>query len=554
MGGGARGWQEAALAAGVAAAALLAQLGIFARGVVPVDEGQLVTIADRLLRGEVLYRDVYTGLFPGIYYATALLFGLFGEDVVVTRWAQACVNAATAAALWQLGRRVVTGAWAGVAPVLYVGLVALGFPGLTMLNYSPLALVLALYALVFGLRYLESARVTDAVLTGLLLGGCGLVKQNFGGLAVAAVVAGLLLGRRGSPLSRRPWAGALLPVLASGAAVALLAGAALAGAGALPAFVDATLVSIGRSQLEAFADPLPPLLGAHPADDGRFVFVYTPAALFGYLMRGETLFGLPMSGLLRSAAIRLAYGGALATLAAGLGVLWADRRRRAPARRRASCAVVIFSVLMFLGIFPSAIWSHLAFVLAPVLLVFALVGDRVAGALAVRSAPAAAAWKGLYVVLLVGALALLVQISADVRRWHPEPLGVARASLYVSTGQRSLLRGATRFLERCAAPEEPVFVAPDLPLLYFLSGRRNPTPYDLVIPGEVRGDVIVRRLRQTATRCVVYNPRMYLQFAPFPELFPEVAHHLEGSYRRAEVISGQGAEWYGLVLRPERGP
>jgi hypothetical protein len=101
--------------------------------------------------------------------------------------------------------------------------------------------------------------------------------------------------------------------------------------------------------------------------------------------------------------------------------------------------------------------------------------------------------------------------------------------------------------------DEPVFVAPDQPLLYFLADRRNPTPYDLVIPGEVDGDRIVARLEATGTRCVVYNPRMYLQFAPFEELFPQVARHLAGSYRRVGSFGAPGREWHGLVRARDGG-
>ena len=133
------GWWRGGLAAGVAALAVLAQLPTLDRSAVPVDEGQLVSIADRILHGEVLYRDVYTGIFPGIYYVTALLLDVFGEDVLVTRWAQALVNAATVACLGLLGLRVMRPAWAGLAPVLYLALVIVGFPGLTMFNYSPQA-------------------------------------------------------------------------------------------------------------------------------------------------------------------------------------------------------------------------------------------------------------------------------------------------------------------------------------------------------------------------------------------------------------------------------
>jgi hypothetical protein len=541
------GWWRGGLVAGVAVLALLAQLPSFDRSAVLVDEGQLVSIADRILRGEVLYRDVYTGIFPGIYYATALLLDVFGHDVLVTRWAQVLVNAATVACLGLLGLRVMRPAWAALAPVLYVALVIVGFPGLTMFNYSPLALVLALFALLFLLRYLESGRPVEGVAVGLLLGACGIVKQNFGGLGVLALGLGLVWGRRGGPLAGRSLAAAFLPILASGAALGAALLGAFAAAGALPDLFHATVLAMGESQMDAFSDPFPPVFGPHPQHDPRFVFVYTPAALFNYLVRGETIFGVSISPLLRGASIRLAYGGTLLTLLAGVVLLWLDRAGGSPERRRATRAVVVFALLFFLGIFPSAIWSHLAFILAPVLLVLGLVGDRVSSWIEARSRLATWGWRGVFAALALGALLLGWRISLDLGRWYPEPLGLTRAALRVSPDQRALLGGATRFLERCARPGEPVFVAPDMPLVYFLADRHNPTPFDLVIPGDVDGPAIVERLAQTSTRCVVYNPKMYLQFAPFDELFPEVARHLETAYRRALVIRGQDREWYGLV-------
>jgi uncharacterized membrane protein len=541
------------VAAAVGGLALLAQVPSLDRGVVPLDEGQLVTIADRLLGGELLYRDVYTGIFPGIYYLTAALLRVFGEDVLVTRWAAAVVNAAIAVGLWLAGCRAMRPGWALLAPALYVALVPFAYPALTMFNYSPLAMVCAVWALVFLLRYLETARLSDAAVAGLLLGACGLVKQNFGALASLAVALGYVAGRAGgAPLARRSLLGGILPIALCAVAPALLAGAVLAAAGALPGFLHDTLFSIGESQMQAFNDPIPPIFGPHPQDDGRFVFAYTPSSLYAYLVLGKTLFGLGMSPGLRSAAIRLAYGGALATLLAGV-VLLAAEGSQPPERRRATRCVVIFAALMFLGLFPSAIWSHLAYVLAPVLLLFALVVERVAGALE-RAAPAAArGWAVACGAFCAAALAVGAQISVDLRRWYPEPLGVERGSLHVSKDQRALLGGAARFLERCAPAGEPVFVAPDMPLVYFLAGRRNPTPYDLIIPGAIDGALIVQRLTDTQTRCIVYNPKMYLQFAAFDELFPEVAAHLASDYRRETVIAGESTSWWGLVRERKRG-
>src|SRR5262245_41734683 len=254
----------------VFAAAAAVQLPLHDRSVVPIDEGQLAAIAARLLRGEVLYRDVYTGIFPGVYHGAAWLFALFGEDLVVLRRAQVAVNALTALLLWRIALRVAAPAWAALAPALLVALVALGFPGLSMLNYSSLAMLFALAALLALLRFLAAGRGRDLVAAGLALGICALVKQNFGALAGLALAGGLWLGGRGS-------ARALAGLSLAAAAPVVAAGLAFAAAGALPALAHATLLSIAGAQLESFSDPLPPLLGPHP-DDPRFVFLYTPSA------------------------------------------------------------------------------------------------------------------------------------------------------------------------------------------------------------------------------------------------------------------------------------
>jgi hypothetical protein len=508
-----------------------------------------VAIADRLRHGEVLYRDIYTGIYPGIYYLTALLLDVFGEDVLVTRWAQAVVNALTAACLWNLGLRVMRPAWAAVAPALYAVLVPIGFPGLTMFNYSPLALLFGLAALIFLLRQLESGRAADGVAAGLLLGACGLVKQNFGALAVVAVVIGFSWCRRGAPLGRRSFAAGLIPVVASGAALGGAAVAGIAAAGALPDFLRATVTTLWESQLGAFNYPIPPIFGPHPGDDGNFIFVYTPAALFGYLMRGEGIFGVSMSPLVTGTAIRLAYGGALATLLAGAALLWLERRAEPLERRRATRVMVVFAAVMFLGIFPSAIWSHLAYVLAPVLVVTGLVCDRVGQAFERRPA-LARVWAVAWALGLLGGLSVATHIAFDLVRWYPVSLRLPRASLHVSPEQHRLLIGGTRFIESCAAPGEPIFAAPDLPILYFIVDRRNPTPYDLVIPGDVDGAHIVELLRASGTRCVVYNPVMYMSFEAFEKLFPRVAEAFSSRFRRAVVIDGGDAEWHGLVRHP----
>ncbi|MDB4433188.1 hypothetical protein N9166_00440 [bacterium] len=535
-----------ALGAGILALGLAAQLALFDRSMIAMDEGHLVSAADRLSRGELLYRDVHTGIFPGIYYTAALLFSVIGRDVLVTRAAQILVNTAIALCLFLVGLRVMRPAWAALPPLLYFALFVFGFPVLVMFNYSALSLGFGLAALLFLLRYLETARLVDGAMLGFLLAACVLAKQNFGALVALAVLLGFLWGRAGSPLAARSRLAGLWPIAVSGGAIGFAAVAHFALLGTLSDLVDSTLLDLVGSQLGAFNNPIPPLLGSHP-EEGRFTFQYAPPLLFNYLLRGDAFLGHPLSRDLLGMAIRLSYGIPIAVLAAAPGLLWLTRGTGTERERRGARAIVVFAGLLSLGIFPSAIWSHLAYVVPPILLVIALIGDRAEQYFERRGRPIVRIRGLLFGALLVGAIVVCARICGDIRRWHSTPMGMPRASLLVSRDKAELYRGAVRFIEACAGPNDPIFVAPILPLLYFLTDRPNPTPYDLTIPGNVDAHLIVERLEATQTRCIVYDPKMYPEYPPLEEIFPELAHYLSTAYRRARLIRGGRSTWYGLV-------
>lgn len=535
----------------MAGAALWVQLPIHNRTAIPMDEGHLAAAASRLLEGEVLYRDVHTGIAPGIYYGTALLFRLAGPDLLVTRFAQTAVNVVVALLLWALALRVVRAHWAALAPALYLLVLAVAFPVLSMLNYSSVALLLGLASLLLLLLHGERGSVVSGVALGTLLAATALTKQNYGALCL--VVAGITLAwNRPRAEGSRSLARLATPVVLSGAFVALLCSGYFAWRGAFFDLVDSTLLSIGGAQLESFDNPIPPLVGEHPRDDGRFIFLYTPPTLFNHILHGGQLFGRPVTHFVRELAIRVSYGLPLLALAAAPLVLWLTRRRARPEAQREARAIALFAALFFLGIFPSAIWSHLAFVAAPAFLALVIACDRLESLRPPRGgsrfvAPAVA------LLLSVAAVAASARTASTAKTWFPQPLDLPRARLFVTPNFEKLYHGALRFIDGCAPPGAAIFVAPDLPILYFLADRVNPTPYDLTIPGNVDEDVIVDRLEADRTHCVVYNPRMYPEFPPFAELFPRLERYLQTRYDRAEVIAGEGSEWHGLV-RKEAGP
>jgi len=540
-------WGGAVLLAGIA---VVAQLPLYDRGLVPMDEGHLLAAADALASGKRLYADIHTGIFPGIYLMATALLEVFGRDALVLRWAGVAVNLTSALALYSIAYRMVALHWSWLPPLLYLALTAVAFPVLTMFNYSTLSLSFGLVALVFLLRYLEAGRWADGIAMGFLIAAAALTKQNFGALIFVGLLAGLLINKRESALAERTATQSFLPVAAAGLALTTVVGLYLARQGVILALVDSTIFSLASSQLNDFNNPIPPIFGAHPEGDGRFIFLYSPPTLFNALVHGVPFAGLEITPGLRSLSIRASYGLPIAALIAAPALLFFTRHGARGSARNAARATVLFAVIFAPGIFPSAIWSHLAFVMIPILLLFAFLGDGLEKMLKRKASVGAVwSWRVLIGGLTLIALVVAAQTANSVMDFHPEPLGLERASVQVSQPNRALIRGATAFIRDCAEPGEPILVLPDIPILYFLTDRPNPSRFDLAIPGNVDGSVIIEQSEATGVRCAILNPRMYPEFPPFEQLFPDLAVYIETQFQPVREIHGGGTHWVGLVRR-----
>ena len=82
------------------------------------DEGIILQGAQRILTGQVLYRDFFSFLTPGSYYWLALLFRLFGSSMLVARTAVAVYGAIFTVFTYLVARRVCTRSGALLAAYL----------------------------------------------------------------------------------------------------------------------------------------------------------------------------------------------------------------------------------------------------------------------------------------------------------------------------------------------------------------------------------------------------------------------------------------------------
>src|SRR5438128_3046516 len=70
------------------------------------DEGIVLQGAERILHGEVPYRDFFSFYTPGSFYFVAFLFRFLGDSLVVARMGLAVAGAASSVITYVLARRV----------------------------------------------------------------------------------------------------------------------------------------------------------------------------------------------------------------------------------------------------------------------------------------------------------------------------------------------------------------------------------------------------------------------------------------------------------------
>ena len=198
----------------------LAYLCVFRRySTIEPDEGIILQGAQRILNGEMPYRDFFTFLTPGSFYLQALLSKIFGDSFLVARTALAVSGGLSSVFAYLLARRVCDRRIALLASGLAMA-TALPYRFLVLHNWdSTLLSLIAVYA---AIRLLESTEWKWAFALGLLCSTTTLFEQSKGlGLSLGLLVGSLVLrwSRPQRRFSRRlvlaVAVGFILPLLAT---------------------------------------------------------------------------------------------------------------------------------------------------------------------------------------------------------------------------------------------------------------------------------------------------------------------------------------------------
>jgi hypothetical protein len=425
------------------------------------DEGIVLQGAERILQGEVVYRDFFSFITPGSYYFLAFLFKIFGSSIVVGRTALAFLGGGYSGVSYLLARRVCSRGSA----LFVAGLVTascLPFRFLVLHNWDgTLWACLAVYCAV---RWLESPKWIWPFAAASFVSLTFLFEQSKG--------AGLALGVGGGLLAIMIM-GRVAPGF-SPARADLKVGATVAVGLAWPFMVTLAYFGARHGLSPMLADWFWPL--QHYTVANRVPYGYqnwsdsARQMLFGtgsWAVRAVTVMTISPCFLLP----------VLPLVALGLLVYWIVRMRdkRTP---QSKCAYYVLINAAIAGLWLSVVIVradiiHFVYLGPLFYLVLAWIvdGRDIPGAVFKAVRPLV---NG-YVALAFGVLSMALLLRAVNAPYIQE----TRRGGVTTPGQDTVIE----YVQAHVAPGEKILVYPYLPLYYYLTGTFSATRYDYFQPG-----------------------------------------------------------------------
>ncbi len=458
------------------------------------DEGLSLQGAERILHGQVPYRDFFSLVTPGAYYWTALLFKVFGDSILVARATLVIYGGVFSLLTYLLARRVCSQTNAALGAGL---LTMTCLPYYFVFEHDRDSTLWALLALYCAVRFLEERGWGWAFSVGFLTSLTCLFEQSKGaGLALGLTVGFLLIEN----LSRqqRLFNAKRVMWLASGFA--------------LPFAVTLIYFGAKHSLGPMFADWLWPLRHYNSVNRVPYGFMHLSTSELDKLA-SEPLAWKVFALFTMSPCFIVAVLPILALVVLGRYVLM-SRKNQLPSSGRAYyllvCSCTTGLLLSIVDARPNL--SHLMY-LAPifyVVLSWVFEAKAFGGTIlpAVRSAVA------LYLVLSFASFGLAELVKAGAAN---QPL-VSRRGTLETTAKDEVVA----YVQNHVPAGANLFVYPYQPLYYYLTETRNPTSFDFLYygyqtPGQFRE--VAQQLKSNLPKVLLFCPSFLLEIGlnAFPQ-------------------------------------
>ena len=477
--------------------------------------GYSVSPAERVLGGEIPYRDFLYNYTPGTLWINALLMKALGTSLLSVNLGILAFKLATLVSLFWIARKLTNG-WIALAPV-GLTLAWLGHKyvyGVVPTQYS-LVFVLAATSMMLG--YDRRRHLRWLLLSGLAAGIVFVFKYNVGILLMGAGTAVLFIRDVVVGAPNSSWRQRLFVCVKHAAAYWVGFGIVMSALAAFMAYNHALgpmlshFLHHAAEYSEARAVPLPGprqlvavALGVIIAlFGGWLVILKTPRLFLAYLM-AILILGC---GLLlvpgRAYRIKLSVQAGVAYLplilfaASAALVVWRlrsclrdDEARREWWGQHGTLIVVgLFTIGAYLEMYPRADDYHLVRVLPLVFLLLTLFVVTTFRSVAGRFHKYLERPNGAALLCVATPFILLAAVGLEAT-WRPQfdsefrfidrnPLSIDRArGMLVSARQADLIEGMARAIEENSGPGDSMFsFAQRGSGFYFLSARRNPTRF-----------------------------------------------------------------------------
>ena len=170
------------------------------------DSGREMDLPFRLLSGELLYRDVNYLYGPFSPYFNALLYGIFGPSLNVLQSSGIIGSLLVILLSYRIARRLLEPSEAALAVLGVMVWLVFRPQGNLISPYAYAALHAAIFSLtglLLSLRYRESERLTDLVLSGAMCGLAAASKLEFALPAFAATLLSVIFTRESGKIGKR---------------------------------------------------------------------------------------------------------------------------------------------------------------------------------------------------------------------------------------------------------------------------------------------------------------------------------------------------------------
>jgi hypothetical protein len=145
--------------------------------------------------------------------------------------------------------------------------------------------------------------------------------------------------------------------------------------------------------------------------------------------------------------------------------------------------------------------------------------------------------SGLGIYFSISILGSVLQLSTD-----KVVVDTARGALLAPGERTEILNTIIAYVTLATEPGETIFVVPHNPLVYFFTGRRNPTRYDNLqpdTPGRQAEQEIIASLEKDGTGTVIFEQEEFPKKARFPKAYPDIYRYITENYYPLVDIKGK---------------